>query len=79
LLRSEVWTVISGHGEMILDGNLRMIEKGDVIVISAEARHSLRAITDIEIIEVQTGSELIEDDIVRLAMNWDEIKVSVLN
>ncbi|MCT1400003.1 mannose-1-phosphate guanylyltransferase [Paenibacillus sp. LC231] len=79
LLRSEVWTVISGHGEMVLDGNVRMIAKGDVIVISAEARHSLRAITDIEIIEVQTGSELIEDDIVRLAMNWDEIKISVLN
>ncbi|WP_098741473.1 sugar phosphate nucleotidyltransferase [Paenibacillus sp. EZ-K15] len=78
LLRSEVWTVISGQGEMILDGDVRMIGKGDVIVISAEARHSLRAITDIEIIEVQTGSELIEDDIVRLAMNWDEIKFSVL-
>ncbi|MEX3618267.1 sugar phosphate nucleotidyltransferase [Paenibacillus glucanolyticus] len=79
LLRSEVWTVISGQGEMILDGNIRMIGKGDVIVISAEARHSLRAVTDIEIIEVQTGSELIEDDIVRLAMHWDEIKMSVLN
>lgn len=79
LLRSEVWTVVSGQGEMILDGSLRMIGKGDVVIISAEAKHSLRAITDIEIIEVQTGSELIEDDIVRLAMDWDEIKISVLN
>ncbi|KOP65410.1 mannose-1-phosphate guanylyltransferase [Bacillus sp. FJAT-18019] len=78
LLRSEVWTVVSGQGEMILDGSVRMISKGDVVIISAEARHSLRAITDIEIIEVQTGSELIEDDIVRLAMDWEEIKISVL-
>ncbi|MGG3280314.1 sugar phosphate nucleotidyltransferase [Paenibacillus solani] len=78
LLRSEVWTVVSGQGEMILDGSVRMIGKGDVVIISAEARHSLRAITDIEIIEVQTGSELIEDDIVRLAMDWEEIKISVL-
>lgn len=79
LLRSEVWTVISGQGEMILDGTIRRVEKGDVIVISAEAKHSLRAITDIEIIEVQTGSELVEDDIVRLAINWDEIMTSVLS
>lgn len=79
LLRSEVWTVVSGQGEMILDGRVRMIGKGDVVIISAEAKHSLRAITNIEIIEVQTGSELIEDDIVRLAMDWDEIKISVLN
>lgn len=78
LLRSEVWTVVSGQGEMILDGSVRMIGKGDVVIISAEAKHSLRAITDIEIIEVQTGSELIEDDIVRLAMDWEEIKISVL-
>lgn len=78
LLRSEVWTVVSGQGEMILDGSIRMIGKGDVVIISAEAKHSLRAITDIEIIEVQTGSELIEDDIVRLAMDWEEIKISVL-
>jgi mannose-1-phosphate guanylyltransferase len=74
LLRREVWTVVSGQGEMILDGNVRMIGMGDVIVIPTEAKHSIRAITDIEIIEVQTGSQLIEDDIVRLAMNWEEIK-----
>lgn len=78
LLRSEVWTVVSGEGEMVLDDTVRKIGKGDVIVISAKAKHSLRAITDIEIIEVQTGSELIEDDVVRLAMNWDEIKVNVM-
>lgn len=77
-LRSEVWTVLSGQGEMILDGTIRTIGKGDVIVISAEARHSLRAITDIEMIEVQSGSELVEDDIVRLAIHWDEIMTSVL-
>lgn len=74
LLRREVWTVISGQGKMVLDGYVRMIGMGDVIVISPEAKHSLLAITDIEIIEVQTGSELIEDDIVRLAMKWEEIQ-----
>ncbi|NMO95716.1 sugar phosphate nucleotidyltransferase [Paenibacillus lemnae] len=79
LLRSEVWTVVSGRGEMILDGEIRSLETGDVIVIPAQAKHSLRAATDLEIIEVQTGSDLIEDDIVRLAYDWDEINMMVLN
>lgn len=73
MLRSEVWTVISGEGEMILNDDVRHIKAGDVIVIPIEAKHSIRAITELEIIEVQTGSELIEDDIVRLAIRWEEI------
>lgn len=79
LHRSEVWTVVSGVGEMVLDGNVRSIGKGDVIVVPAGAKHSLRAITDIEMIEVQTGSELVEEDVVRLAMKWEEIEVNVLS
>lgn len=72
-LRREVWTVISGQGEMILDGQLRKITPGDVIVIPSLSKHSLKATTDMEIIEVQSGIELVEEDIVRLAVHWEEI------
>lgn len=72
-LRDEVWTVVSGHGDMALDGKHFPVKSGDVLVISKNSRHSLRAETEMDIIEVQTGSELIEEDIVRLAFNWDEI------
>lgn len=71
--RKEVWTIIAGSGEMILDGQYRRITSGDVIVIPAQSKHSLKAATDMEIIEVQTGTELVEEDIVRLAMRWEEI------
>ncbi|MGM1050392.1 MAG: sugar phosphate nucleotidyltransferase [Bacillota bacterium] len=72
-LRREVWTVISGTGEMILDGQYRKISSGDVIVIPSKSKHSLKATTEMEIIEVQTGIELVEEDIVRLAVSWGEI------
>jgi mannose-1-phosphate guanylyltransferase len=72
-LRDEVWTVISGHGDMVLNGKRFPVKSGDVLVISKESRHSLRAETEMEIIEVQTGTELIEEDIVRLAFDWNEI------
>ncbi|OPA80029.1 mannose-1-phosphate guanylyltransferase [Paenibacillus selenitireducens] len=74
LLRDEVWTVIAGSGEMVLNGKHFLVNSGDVLVIAKDTRHSLRAETEMEIIEVQTGTELIEEDIVRLAFDWNEIK-----
>ncbi|WP_438349497.1 sugar phosphate nucleotidyltransferase [Paenibacillus sp. FA6] len=72
-LRDEVWTVVSGHGEMVLNGKHLSVNSGDVLVISKDTRHSLRAETEMDIIEIQTGTELIEEDIVRLAFDWNEI------
>lgn len=73
LLRDEVWTVVSGQGVMVLNGKHFPVREGDVLTIGKAARHSLLANTEMEIIEVQTGSELIEEDIVRLAFDWSEI------
>ena len=72
-LRDEVWTVISGNGDMILNEHRFSVKAGDVLSILKDNKHSLRAETDIEIIEVQTGSQLIEEDIVRLELDWNEI------
>ncbi|EMF47520.1 Mannose-1-phosphate guanylyltransferase [Planococcus halocryophilus Or1] len=38
------------------------------------AKHTLKATTDMEIIEVQTGSELIEEDIFRTSNEWEVIE-----
>jgi mannose-1-phosphate guanylyltransferase len=70
--RSEVWTVISGEGEFILDDKLFNVSAGSVLQIPVGAKHGIRAITDLEFIEVQTGTDLVEEDIVRLAMKWEE-------
>lgn len=71
--RSEIWTVISGSGQMLLDDQVQRVKPGDVLRIPVGARHSILAEEDLDIIEVQTGTELIEDDVVRLAMDWDEM------
>ena len=71
--RREIWTVISGHGEFILDGVLKVVKPGDVLEIPIGAKHAIRAIEDLEFIEVQMGSELVEEDIIRIAMRWEEI------
>jgi mannose-1-phosphate guanylyltransferase len=58
---------------MILNDKRFPVKAGDVLVVSKQSKHSLRAETEMDIIEVQTGSELIEEDIVRLAFDWNEI------
>ncbi|WP_394556925.1 sugar phosphate nucleotidyltransferase [Priestia aryabhattai] len=77
--RDEVWTIIKGEGEFVLNDKVRPIKTGDVIQIQAGDKHAVKAITDLEIIEVQTGSQLIEEDIVRLFMSWEEIEDYVLS
>lgn len=72
-LRDEVWTVVSGNGDAILDDRRISLAAGDVLTIPKERKHSVRAETDLEIIEVQTGTQLIEEDIVRLEFDWEEI------
>ncbi len=56
--REEVWTIISGEGEVILDGVCREVKAGDVICIPAGQRHLARAKTGLQIIEVQLGKDI---------------------
>ncbi|MDQ0206920.1 sugar phosphate nucleotidyltransferase [Alkalicoccobacillus murimartini] len=72
--RSEVWTIIQGEGECVLNDLLFPVKAGDVLQIPLGAKHAIRANSDLEFIEVQTGSELIEEDIVRIRMTWEEVE-----
>lgn len=56
--RDEVWTVISGTGYTIVDGMKQSVRPGDVITMSAGCKHTIHAETEMQIIEVQLGSEI---------------------
>lgn len=71
--RTEVWNIISGKGLFALNEKIWEVNPGDVLKIPVGASHSIKAITDLEFIEVQTGTELIEEDIVRIFMTWKDI------
>ena len=63
--RDEIWTVLEGSGEVMLDGKTSVIHRGSVIEIKAGVQHKVQAIDNLQIIEVQLGSELSEGDIER--------------
>ncbi|SDD11469.1 mannose-1-phosphate guanylyltransferase [Paenibacillus sp. UNCCL117] len=48
----EIWTIVSGTGELALDGQLQRIASGDVLQIVRGAKHALRAITQLEVIQI---------------------------
>ncbi|WDH83792.1 sugar phosphate nucleotidyltransferase [Paenibacillus urinalis] len=78
-LRREIWTVVSGQGELMINNELKVLQQGDLVNIPQNTLHSVKAITDLEIIEVQLGNELVEDDVVRIYMEWEDILLHVLS
>lgn len=70
--RTEIWTIIAGSGEFILEGVNQLVQAGDVLQIPPGAKHAIKAITFLKYIEIQIGIELFEDDVKRTAMTWEE-------
>lgn len=56
--RDEVWVVISGEGETVVDGMRQSIHTGDVITMAVGCRHTVSATTELRLIEVQLGKEI---------------------
>lgn len=56
--RDEVWTIIEGTGQVILDGVQKPVKAGDVVSMKAGCRHTLIADTELKAIEVQTGRDI---------------------
>ena len=69
--RTEVWTFTEGEGDLILEGKVIRVRRGDVAVIKAGMKHAIKAIDgELHIIEVQIGDELTEEDIERIDWDW---------
>lgn len=62
-MRDEIWTILDGTGEMLIDGQTRSVRRGEVIHIMKGCQHAIRAITDLYLVVVQIGLELTETDV----------------
>lgn len=65
--RSEHWVVLSGTAKVVLEGKELILSPGHSVDIPVKAIHSLQNPYEegLEIIEVQKGDPLIEEDIIR--------------
>lgn len=68
--RKEIWTILSGEAEVILDNIPYIIGTGQTIEVLPNIVHSLKAITDCSIIEVQHGEILKQDIYTKIKEYW---------
>lgn len=70
--RDEIWTIVDGTGDLLIDDEIRHVKRGDVAYIMKGQKHALKADKeeDLQFIEVQIGPELVEDDIERFDWEW---------
>ena len=73
--RAEHWIVVSGTARVTLDGREFVLQANESTYIPLGSVHRLEnpGVDDVVMIEVQTGSYLGEDDIVRLEDNYGRV------
>lgn len=75
--RSEVWTVVSGEGEVVLNGEASAVGPGSVVSVGPGCMHAARAFKEMRVVEVQMGDVLVEEDIERFGNYWDSEREGV--
>lgn len=71
--RDEVWTVIAGSGRTVVDGTVRRVRPGDVISIIAGQKHTIIADSELQVVEVQLGSEINVADKKKFDFDFDAV------
>lgn len=72
-LYDEIWAVLRGKAELIIDGDHRQMEEGSSIQISKGQKHAVKAIEEFEYIEIHLGETSGEVDMNRITFDWQEI------
>lgn len=69
-LRDEIWIIVDGCCDILIDGHIRNAHRGDVAYITKGEKHAIKAVNDLHFIEVQIGEKLEETDIIRYEWEW---------
>ncbi|MEA3573924.1 sugar phosphate nucleotidyltransferase [Peribacillus frigoritolerans] len=72
-LRDEVWTIVRGEGDLALEDSISRVKAGDIIHLPAGKKHGIRALSELEFIEVQTGIGISDEDFFRLYYKWEDV------
>lgn len=71
--RDEIWTVMKGKGELILEGSKIPLFPGKAVCIRKNQKHAIRALEEFQYIEIHVGTRVGNEDIHRITFRWDEI------
>lgn len=71
--RNEIWTFVKGTGLLVINGKVTKVQDGDSVYIKKGDYHSVKALDELHIIEVQIGDDLLEEDIEKEEWDWAKI------
>lgn len=60
--RKEIMSVIEGSGTAVIDGVKKALNIGDVLIVEPNQKHTIKALTDIKLVETQIGDEISSKD-----------------
>lgn len=63
--RDEVWIILDGKGMVTVGERTKMAGIGDIVELPAGVRHSIEAVTDMEVMEIQLGEVVSDSDVER--------------
>ena len=66
--RNEVWVVIEGNGEAVVNDVFKEVKTGDVIVMKANCKHMIKAKSLLKIIEIQMGENIEASDKIKFPL-----------
>jgi len=74
--RAEHWIVVSGSANVTIDDNTQLVTENESVYIPIGAVHALEnpGKIPLELIEVQSGAYLGEDDIVRFSDRYGRVE-----
>ena len=66
--RNEVWTIVSGIGVATVNGRKYELVPGDTIKLPIGCKHTIYAVTDLQLIEVQSGKDITVQDKIKYSL-----------
>ncbi len=74
--RSEFWTVAEGNPIIVCGDSVKEYKVGEYVLISEKTPHRLenKGDSQVTVIEIQNGSYLGEDDIIRIEDDYNRLK-----
>ena len=68
--RKEVWVIVSGIGQITINGKEKLVSPGDLITIDPLCKHTIKALSVLNLIEIQIGDEISVDDKIKCEMDY---------
>ena len=71
LQRTETWNIVDGEALLVINEEVRSVHRGDVICIPSGQKHAIYALSNLIVLEMQSGTDLTDSTTQRFEWDWN--------